>query len=115
AETMLRQAVTMLEDIGAAAYLTSARKQLDTAIEQNRQSRTDVLTSMTQREREVAALLADGHSNRSIAERLVVSQSTARFHVSNILRKLQLNSRAEVAMLFHESLRSRTTEESATD
>ncbi|OAV63080.1 helix-turn-helix transcriptional regulator [Enteractinococcus helveticum] len=115
ADTILRQAVTTLEDIDATAYLASARKQLDAAIEQNRQSRNDVLTSMTQREREVAALLADGHSNRSIAERLVVSQSTARFHVSNILRKLQLSSRAEVAMLFHESLRARATEESATD
>ncbi|MFD6814205.1 helix-turn-helix transcriptional regulator [Enteractinococcus coprophilus] len=115
AETMLRQAVTTLEDIGATAYLPAARKELDTAIEQNRQSRKDVLTSMTQREREVAELLADGHSNRSIAERLVVSQSTARFHVSNILRKLQLTSRAEVATLFHESQRARASEESATD
>ncbi len=115
ADAVLRQAVTTLEDLDAAAYLASARKQLDTAIEENRQSRNEVLTSMTQREREVAALLADGHSNRSIAQRLVVSQSTARFHVSNILRKLQLNSRAEVAMLFHESLRTRATEESTTD
>lgn len=115
AETMLRHALTTLEELGAAAYVASTRKQLERAIEQNRKSRDDVLTSMTQREREVAALLADGHSNRSIAERLVVSQSTARFHVSNILRKLQLNSRAEVAMLFHESMHSQSREESSAD
>ena len=115
AESVLRQAVATLEDLGATAYLTPTRKQLDAAIEQNRQSRNDVLTSMTQREREVAALLADGHSNRAIAERLVVSQSTARFHVSNILRKLQLTSRAEVAMLFHESQRTRAGDKPTTD
>ncbi len=115
AEAVLRQAVTTFEEIGAQAYVSAARKQLETANEQNRQSRTDVLTSMTQREREVAALLADGHSNRSIAEQLVVSQSTARFHVSNILRKLQLTSRAEVAMLFHESRRAKASEETHVD
>src|SRR5699024_1443535 len=75
--------------------------QLDAAVKRNRQAQSDFLTDMTEREREVAALVADGHSNRSIAERLVVSQSTARFHVSNILRKLQLTSRAEVAKVYN--------------
>lgn len=49
------------------------------------------------REREVLALLADGASNRQIAERLVISQRTAEGHVGRILAKLELRSRSEVA------------------
>lgn len=103
AEVVLRKAVNKIEQLKAKAYLAFAEGQLDAAVKRNRQAQSDFLTDMTEREREVAALVADGHSNRSIAERLVVSQSTARFHVSNILRKLQLTSRAEVAKVFHPS------------
>lgn len=106
AEVVLRKAVAKLEQLEAKAYLAFAQEQLKTAVKRSHQAQADFLTGMTEREREVAALLAEGHSNRSIAERLVVSQSTARFHVSNILRKLQLTSRAEVAKLFHQVLRS---------
>ena len=49
------------------------------------------------REQEVLALLADGASNRQIAERLVISQRTAEGHVGRILAKLELRSRSEVA------------------
>ena len=52
---------------------------------------------LTPREREVAALVAEGLSNRQIAVRLVVSERTADVHVSNILRKLDLTSRAQLA------------------
>jgi len=54
----------------------------------------DVLTA---REREVAALLAEGLSNGEIARRLFISTKTASVHVSNILAKLGMASRAEVA------------------
>ncbi|HYF64421.1 MAG TPA: LuxR C-terminal-related transcriptional regulator, partial [Herpetosiphonaceae bacterium] len=49
------------------------------------------------REREVMTLLARGLSNRAIAEALVISPKTAEIHVSNILGKLSLSSRAQVA------------------
>ncbi|HWD46642.1 MAG TPA: response regulator transcription factor, partial [Actinomycetota bacterium] len=52
---------------------------------------------LTPREREVAALLADGLSNGEIARRLYISTKTASVHVSNILAKLGMASRAEVA------------------
>lgn len=54
-------------------------------------------TGLTRREREVAALIADGLSNREIAARLVVAQRTAEGHVENILGKLGFTSRAQVA------------------
>ena len=52
---------------------------------------------LTPREREVAALLAEGLSNSQLAERLYISPRTAAVHVSNILAKLGMSSRTEVA------------------
>ena len=53
--------------------------------------------SLTPREREVAALLAEGLTNARLAERLYISPRTAAVHVSNILAKLGMTSRTEVA------------------
>ena len=50
---------------------------------------------LTDREREVLALMTEGMSNPDIAEELVVSRSTVKFHVSNILSKLGAESRTE--------------------
>lgn len=58
-------------------------------------ARTD--GELTAREREVAALLADGLTNGQLAERLYISPKTAAVHVSNILAKLGLANRAEIA------------------
>jgi DNA-binding CsgD family transcriptional regulator len=52
---------------------------------------------LTEREREVAALVARGLSNRQIAERLVLSERTAQNHVQHILGKLGLRNRGQIA------------------
>ena len=52
---------------------------------------------LTAREREVAALIAEGLTNGQLADRLYISPKTAAVHVSNILTKLGLSGRAEVA------------------
>jgi DNA-binding CsgD family transcriptional regulator len=52
---------------------------------------------LTAREREVAALLSEGLTNSELARRLFISPKTAAVHVSNILMKLHMASRAEVA------------------
>ena len=65
---------------------------------------------LTAREREVLGLLVEGLSNASIAERLGVSESTAKFHVSNVLGKLQVGSRAEaVSVALQNGLVSRSS------
>ena len=52
---------------------------------------------LSEREREVIGLIARGLTNREIAEALVISEKTARNHVSNILDKLGLTRRSEAA------------------
>jgi len=54
---------------------------------------------MTGREKEILALMVEGMSNNEIAERLIVSQSTVKFHVSNILSKLGVTGRTEAVAL----------------
>jgi DNA-binding NarL/FixJ family response regulator len=58
-----------------------------------------VLASLSPREREVAALVTQGLSDRQISEQLVISRRTAESHVSRILTKLGLSSRVQVATL----------------
>jgi DNA-binding NarL/FixJ family response regulator len=56
---------------------------------------------LTPRETEVLGLVAEGHTNRQIAERLFISVKTASVHVSNILAKLGVANRAEAAVAAH--------------
>jgi NarL family two-component system response regulator LiaR len=56
-------------------------------------------SDLTQREREVLTLMVKGMSNVEIADRLVISPSTAKFHVSSVLAKLGVTSRTEAVAL----------------
>jgi DNA-binding CsgD family transcriptional regulator len=71
------------------------RLQITRAAAPARQSARDPLT---RREREVVGLLSSGRTNREIADVLVISERTVENHVSNILAKLGLDSRAQVAI-----------------
>ena len=53
------------------------------------------LFDLTEREQEVLKLVVQGHSNQQIAEKLVISITTVKAHVSNILSKLQVSTRTE--------------------
>ena len=56
------------------------------------------VTLLTPRERGIASLVAQGLSNRDIARRLSITERTARTHVSNVLAKLGVSSRTQVAL-----------------
>ncbi len=64
---------------------------------------TDALDSLTEREREVLALVAEGLTNDEIAERLYLSPATARTHVGRILTKLTAHNRAQLVVLAYET------------
>jgi DNA-binding NarL/FixJ family response regulator len=61
------------------------------------------LDALTDREREVVALVADGLSNAEIGERLVVSPATAKTHVSRAMGKLGARDRAQLVVTAYES------------
>ncbi|MEV4497868.1 response regulator transcription factor [Micromonospora arborensis] len=61
------------------------------------------LSALTEREREVLALVAAGLSNDEIAARLVLSPATAKTHVSRIMTKAQVRDRAQLVILAYES------------
>jgi DNA-binding NarL/FixJ family response regulator len=95
------------------AFMEGRAMELEEAVEYalSKEEETDPLTSpapeepsagqapvaLTRREQEVAAMVAQGMSNRQIAQELFLSERTIENHVSKILRKLDLASRTEIA------------------
>ena len=63
----------------------------------------DALDPLTEREREVVALVGEGLSNDEIAKRLVVSPATAKTHVSRAMVKLHARDRAQLVVIAYES------------
>lgn len=58
-----------------------------------------VFAELTEREREVLAEIGKGRRNKEIADALFISEKTVKNHISNIFAKLEVNSRAEAALL----------------
>ena len=81
-----------------AAAATREREAANRALDELGADRPP-LPELTPREREVLTLLAEGLTNRQLAEQLVVSEHTVHRHVTNILRKLDAPSRAAAAAL----------------
>jgi DNA-binding NarL/FixJ family response regulator len=93
AEREAAAALNRMLELGAVVEAERARRILDACARDDRSAHPEV----TRREREVLCLLAEGLTNRQIAQRLVVSEHTVHRHVTNILRKLELPSRTAAA------------------
>ena len=85
-----------------AAYAgkpTLAPEAAQALIEATRKPADKIGFDLTEREREVLALMIQGLNNNEIASRLVVSRSTSKFHVSSVLSKLNATSRTEAVSI----------------
>ncbi len=102
----------LLKDVGpqevAAAIRAAAQGQatihprvatrLVSELSGSRTPGVNPFVELTEREQEVLRLLAQGHSNSTIADLLVISEKTVKGHVSNILAKLDLDDRTQAAV-----------------
>jgi DNA-binding CsgD family transcriptional regulator len=107
AAELLRAAAATCERLGARPLLDDvqalarrARIDLDPA-GADAPAEQPVPFGLTDREREVLALVAEGRSNGQIAAELFISPKTASVHVSNILAKLGVGGRVEAAAVAH--------------
>jgi DNA-binding NarL/FixJ family response regulator len=100
----LLRAIRVLAD-GDALLAPSITRRLiaEFASQPTRAANTEELRWLTEREREVTALVAAGLSNDEIAERLVISRATAKTHVSRAMRKVHAHDRAQLVVLAYES------------
>jgi DNA-binding NarL/FixJ family response regulator len=74
-----------------------------TAARTAHQASEDRLAALTQREREVLALVGRGLSNHEIADQLVISKATARTHVSRVIGKLGVRDRAQLVVVAYQT------------
>jgi NarL family two-component system response regulator LiaR len=74
------------------------KKLMEKVAQPPRFGREDQVENLTERELEVVRLVAQGYSNQAIAQELVISEKTVKTHVSNILSKLQLEDRTQLAI-----------------
>jgi len=108
----------LLKDVEPAALVDSIRvvaagnslfgpeatqRLLERFAEPETSSHAAELEELTDREREILALMAHGLSNAELAERLYLTEATVKSHVSNILRKLRVRDRVQAVIAAYEA------------
>jgi DNA-binding NarL/FixJ family response regulator len=81
---------------------------VDHAVNGSKPSEIEESTRMTKREKQVIELIADGETNKEIAQRLHLSTYTIKSHVHNILEKLALSTRVQIAKHAHQADKYKT-------
>ena len=97
---LLKDRVSDLDDfLAALATVADGGTVLDPqVVAQLMNRRKDPLEGLTPREREVLGLMAEGRTNAGIAKQLWLTERTVETHVENILGKLRVKSRVEIAV-----------------
>jgi DNA-binding CsgD family transcriptional regulator len=95
----LRAALSLFEDLGATVWADRAAAELRASGETARRRDVSTTTDLTPQERQVAALVRQGLSNRDVAAQLFVSPRTVDFHLRGCFAKLGVSSRTELTAL----------------
>lgn len=93
----LRQALDLAQRGGAVLLAERAHEELIAAGARPRRVVRSGAASLTPSERRIAAMTAEGLSNREIAQALFVTLRTVEMHLSNVFRKLEISSRTQIA------------------
>src|SRR5439155_12641354 len=93
----LRAALALFEDLGAGRWAERAAAELRASGETARRRDVSTANDLTAQERQVAALVRQGLSNRDVAAQLFVSPRTVDFHLRNLFSKLGVSSRTELS------------------
>ena len=91
--------VALREMVAGKEFVAPAVRDAYVHIASQASQATDPVESLTPREREIFYLLAEGQSNKTIAGGLGISDGTVKLHVKSILRKLNVRSRVEAAII----------------
>jgi len=94
ASDSLKQALTVFERLGAPLWAGKARRELSKITTRSPADR------LTETERRIAALVAQGQTNREVASAMFVTENTVQSHVRHIFQKLGVRSRTELAARF---------------
>jgi DNA-binding CsgD family transcriptional regulator len=97
ARKQLRVAYERFSDFGTEAFAERARVELQATGEHARNRTVDTLDQLTAQEAQVARLAAQGHTNRAIAAQLFISPSTVEYHLRKAFRKLNVQTRTQLA------------------
>jgi DNA-binding CsgD family transcriptional regulator len=94
ARQALGQALAIFESLGAPLWAAKARLEISKIAVRG------PVDGLTETERRVAALVAQGRTNREIASAMFVTENTVQTHIRHVFRKLGLRSRTELAVQF---------------
>jgi DNA-binding CsgD family transcriptional regulator len=97
ARDQLRTALEMFDAMGMAAFAARARAELRATGERARPRSPAAAEVLTLQEEQIARLVAGHLTNREIAARLFISESTVEYHLRKIFRKLGVTSRTQIA------------------
>ncbi|WP_199433575.1 helix-turn-helix transcriptional regulator [Qaidamihabitans albus] len=100
AQDLLREAVQIFEDMDARHWVRRAQQELRACGHPVRGMSRGATGELAPRQLQIAALVADGATNREVAAQLFISPRTVDHHLRNIFAKLDIRSRVELAKLF---------------
>jgi DNA-binding CsgD family transcriptional regulator len=97
ARTQLWTAHELFSEFGMEAFAERARVELEATGEHARKRTVETRGDLTPQEAQISGLVAQGHTNREIAAQLFISPNTVEYHLRKVFRKLDVNTRTQLA------------------